>query len=226
MPFIKLAQLRLLVLAALSLAHLCAADNDGNGDDRPAPVTTAPIFLPHYNEQSWSLVRGSIIASNATAKETAYTIFCPAQTPRACALSLEFPFVIVEGPNTVRFHGTHTSTYIANMECDLNGTVAATCSGYSSFADGFTYGLYEGPTEVSWTKTLTGTDVEWGVLTMAEVPEPTDGSINTVTGAPALTGITELVSLPTGRDSAGFSLRCDKLLAASVLAGTLVAALL
>jgi hypothetical protein len=46
------------------------------------------------------------------AKETTYTIFCPDtddSDPPECDLSLEFPFVLVEGPDTVRFHGTHTS---------------------------------------------------------------------------------------------------------------------
>lgn len=47
---------------------------------------------------------------NATASQTTYTIFCPTETPQACDLSLEFPFVVVEGPNTVEFHGTYTST--------------------------------------------------------------------------------------------------------------------
>lgn len=47
---------------------------------------------------------------NQTASETTYTIFCPTETPAACDISLEFPFIIVEGQSTLKFHGTLTST--------------------------------------------------------------------------------------------------------------------
>ena len=36
-------------------------DNDDGDDDTPTP-TTAPIYLPHYDQDDWSLVRGSIIS--------------------------------------------------------------------------------------------------------------------------------------------------------------------
>lgn len=57
---------------------------------------------------------------------------------------------------------------IADLGCTLSGTTAATCSGYSSLKSGYINGKYTGPTEVSWTSTITGSDVQWGVLTMAE----------------------------------------------------------
>lgn len=47
---------------------------------------------------------------DTSASETTYTIFCPVETPPACDLSLEFPFIIIGGPHTVKFHGTVTST--------------------------------------------------------------------------------------------------------------------
>lgn len=43
-------------------------------------------------------------------KETTYTIFCAPQTPPNCDLALEFPFIFVEGQQTLDFHGTKTST--------------------------------------------------------------------------------------------------------------------
>ncbi|KAF7547809.1 hypothetical protein G7046_g8892 [Stylonectria norvegica] len=147
-------------------------------DEEPTAISTAPIYLPYYNAESWSLVRGSPVASDALAQETTYTIFCPDETPPRCDISLEFPFELVEGPDVVRFHGTYTSTYIANLECTLNGTTAATCSGYSSYKSGYSNGLHTGPTEVSWTSTLTGSEVEWGMLTMAEKPTTTDDSLD------------------------------------------------
>ncbi|KAH6607683.1 hypothetical protein Trco_003996 [Trichoderma cornu-damae] len=142
-------------------------------------VTAAPIYLPYYDERAWSLVRGSIISTDPSASRTTYTIFCPMQTPPACDLSLEFPFVIVEGPDTLEFHGTVTSTYIADVECDLNGTTAATCSGYSSYKSGYTNGHYTGPTQVSWTSTFTGSEVRWGTLTLADGPGATADGFDT-----------------------------------------------
>lgn len=46
--------LHLPLLAALCVGALA-------GRNKYAAITTAPIYLPHYNEESWSLVRGSII---------------------------------------------------------------------------------------------------------------------------------------------------------------------
>lgn len=43
-------------------------------------------------------------------KLTTYTVFCPPQTPPACDIGLEFPFVFAEGPSTLQFHGTVHST--------------------------------------------------------------------------------------------------------------------
>ncbi|KAL7789486.1 hypothetical protein V8C37DRAFT_386049 [Trichoderma ceciliae] len=171
-------------LAFLALLALCPADAMAHGEhpkEKAATptVTAAPIYLPYYDEREWSLVRGSIISTDPSASRTTYTIFCPAETPPACDLSLEFPFVIVEGPDTLEFHGTVTSTYIADVECDLNGTTAATCSGYSSYRSGYTNGHHTGPTQVSWTSTFTGSEVQWGTLTLANGPGATDDVFDT-----------------------------------------------
>lgn len=55
-----------------------------------------------------------------------------------------------------------------NLECDLEGKTAATCSGYSSFKSGYTAGVHTGPTEVTWTSTFTGTEVVWAVITLTD----------------------------------------------------------
>ena len=186
---------RSLVVAATALA--LGPLNAAAADAEPTPtITKAPIFLPSWDDASWSLVRGSILSENATASETTYTIFCPIETPPACDLSLEFPFIVVEGPHTVRFEGTLTSTYIADLGCDLDGTTEATCSGYSSYKSGYSNGLYTGPTEVSWTSTFTGDEFQFGALTLADMPTSTDDALkNTATAA--LVPTTELVILPT-----------------------------
>ncbi|CAM1511337.1 Fc.00g088500.m01.CDS01 [Cosmosporella sp. VM-42] len=154
-------------------------------EDAPA-ITTAPIFLPYYHEEAWSAVRGSVISINETARHTTYTIFCPDNDPPACDLS------------------------IADLECTLDGTTAATCSGYSSYKAG--YNFHTGPTEASWTSTFSGSGVEWGVLTMAEKPKETDDSwdITAATAAwttPA-TGSSGYVSIPqaTSKEAAGVAL--------------------
>ncbi|KPM39802.1 hypothetical protein AK830_g6760 [Neonectria ditissima] len=189
-------------LLALALA-LCAGSS---ADDQEDAITTAPIYLPYYNEESWSLVRGSVIASNPEEQQTTYTIFCLNENPPACDISLEFPFELVEGPDRVKFHGTYTSTYIANLECALDGTTAATCSGYSSYKAGYMNGLHTGPTEVSWTSTYSGSEVEWGVLTMAEVPVETDDQYD-ITATAQMTPATGsgYVNIPLSTVDEGFS---------------------
>jgi hypothetical protein len=55
-------------LAFLVLLALYPADATAHGESPPAKaaiptVTAAPIYLPYYDERSWSLVRGSIIST-------------------------------------------------------------------------------------------------------------------------------------------------------------------
>ncbi|UNI21851.1 hypothetical protein JDV02_007802 [Purpureocillium takamizusanense] len=166
-----------LAACLLALSLRCSPCRATPSQTAPTPtITTAPVFIPDYPSQSWSLFRGSVLST--TASETTYTIFCPTDTPAACDISLEFPFIIVEGQSTLKFHGTLTSTYIADLACNMNGTTAATCSGYSSYASGYTNGHHTGPTEVSWTSTLSGSHVQWGVLTLTDKPTTTDNSLN------------------------------------------------
>lgn len=79
----------------------------------------------------------------------------------------------------------------ANLGCDLVGTTEATCSGYSSHRPPeFNMGkgvVSTRPDELSWTSTLTGSAVQWGTLTLADVPATaTDGSGSdgSATGSP------------------------------------------
>ncbi|OAQ99273.1 hypothetical protein LLEC1_04491 [Akanthomyces lecanii] len=161
------------------------------------PITTAPIFLPYYDDAAWSALRGSILSSDNVKNCTTYTIFCRKEPNQACNLALEFPFIIVEGPKTVEFHGTYTSTFIANIECDLDGQTAATCSGYSSYRSGYKNGHVTGPTELSWTSTLSVTDVQWGVLTMADIPKPTGDNDDSAGVTLAPTDNTALLFMPS-----------------------------
>jgi hypothetical protein len=88
-----------------TLLAVLAVNSVAYAEQEPPTITTAPIYLPYYNKESWSLVRGSIVSSDEQAQETTYTIFCPdtdGSTPPECDLSLEFPFILVEGPDTVR----------------------------------------------------------------------------------------------------------------------------
>ncbi|RCI09600.1 hypothetical protein L249_4145 [Ophiocordyceps polyrhachis-furcata BCC 54312] len=168
----------------LTLLTFCALGLAGHPTTPPTPTpiaSTAHIFLPYYPEEAWHPLRGSILSiarypilpANKKTNETAYDIFCPAQTPPPCDLALDFPFIVTKGPSMIRFRGTLTSTYTANLECKAaETTTVATCSGYSSYKSGYTNGLITGPTEISWTSTLT-TGVEWAVITLSEKPKAT-----------------------------------------------------
>ncbi|KAG5999684.1 hypothetical protein E4U43_001923, partial [Claviceps pusilla] len=72
----------------------------------PTRIEAATFFASRATclDSEWTLM------PNKTASETTFTIFCPTATQVACDLSLEFPFIIVEGPSTLKFHGTLTST--------------------------------------------------------------------------------------------------------------------
>ncbi|OAA61354.1 hypothetical protein ISF_05433 [Cordyceps fumosorosea ARSEF 2679] len=161
------------------------------------PITTAPVFLPYYDNAAWSALRGSILSSDDVKNCTTYTIFCRKEPKQACNLALEFPFIIIEGPKTVEFHGTYTSTFIADIGCNLDGRTAATCSGYSSYKSGYKNGIVTGPTELSWTSTLTGTDVKWGVLTLTDIPKPSGDDDNSADITMVPTKNTALLYLPS-----------------------------
>jgi len=168
----------LLFLATPASAEDAGEDDDSENEPAETPTpTTGPIYLPHYDADDWDLVRGSIISKNESLNETTYTIFCPTETPPACEIDMDFPFIVVCGESTVRFHGTVTSTYTVNVECEFTETTEVTCSGYSSFAPNYSNAPRTGPTELSWTSTLEGTGVEWGVLTMADKPTRTADSL-------------------------------------------------
>ncbi|EGX92869.1 hypothetical protein CCM_04241 [Cordyceps militaris CM01] len=190
------------------------------------PITTAPVFLPYYDNLAWSALRGSILSSDDIKNTTTYTIFCRREPKQACNLALDFPFIIIEGPETVEFHGTYTSTFIADIGCTLDERTAATCSGYSSYKSGYKNGYVTGPTELSWTSTLTGTDVQWGVLTMAALPKPTGGGKDADDTTMAPTQNTALLFLPSDTPGSAASTRTMRAWAAVVVAaGTTFAGL-
>lgn len=155
--------------------------------------------------------------------KTTYTIFCPTTSADACNLALNFPFVVVEGPKTVEFHGTYTSTLyvfincnfvtshfnnvsrIIDIECKMDhDPAAATCSGYSSLKSGYSMGNATGPTSGSWTSTFTGTAAEWANLTLATSPTPTGDSTESSNDATSGLSATALLYIPeeTGESSA------------------------
>lgn len=114
----------------------------------------------------------------------------------------------------------------ANLECDLNGTAAATCSGYTSYKSGYSDGLRTGPTEVTWTSAYHGAQVQWGTLTMTDVPSKTADplGVTMTTGEPAFESSGDLYYMPTPTDEAA-GVRVDRRWAAAgaALGGIVVA---
>ena len=119
---------------------------------------------------------------------------------------------------------------IANLGCILNDTTAATCSGYSSFKSGFSVGPFTGPTQVSWTSTFSGKDVDWGSLTLTSVPTSTNDVLGITATAPstpaASSTAAHLIPTPT-TTGAGTSLLPDmRWVFGSLLSAVMVAGLL
>ena len=83
---------------------------------------------------------------------------------------------------------TDQSASTADLNCVLAGTTAATCTGYTSYGSGFDEGSVTGPTQTSWTTTLTGSEVAWGILTLATPgSDPLTTDIEgTVVGSPTM----------------------------------------
>jgi ABC-type sugar transport system substrate-binding protein len=96
-------QLRSSLAALLPLA-LCLLPPAALAEDEE----TVSVFLPNYSEKWWSDMHGSVISEDD--EKTEYTIFCPKQTPQRCNLAGDTPFTFTEGPETLIFHGTLTST--------------------------------------------------------------------------------------------------------------------
>lgn len=111
---------------------------------------------------------------------------------------------------------------IANIECALDGRTAATCSGYSSYKSGYKNGHITGPTEISWTSTLTGTDVQWGTLTLAEIPKPTGDNDDTADITMAPTKNTALLFVPSDTPENAASTHAVSAWAAVVVAASTI----
>ena len=92
------------------------------------------------------------------------------------------------------------------MECDLDGTTAATCSGYSSWRADSPNTYFTGSTEQSWTSTLSDKAVEWGTLTLTDEPSRSSNplSITITTGDVEPTNLDEedMLYEPEPSDSA------------------------
>lgn len=146
---------------------------------------TVSVYLPEYNDGDWEALRGSVISSDKTA--TAFTVFC-AQAP-ACQIAGDLPFVFTQGAETLMFTGIAAGQITADLHCKLDGQTAAVCTGSTTFGHNFHEGSVSGPTQVAWTSTLSGSDVEWGVLTLA-TPGPQPGTTD-IEGTVA-TGATEV----------------------------------
>ncbi|KAK3687324.1 hypothetical protein B0T22DRAFT_478658 [Podospora appendiculata] len=136
--------------------------------DGPSVVS---VYIPGYGNNEWEAYHGSIISSDASV--TTYTIFCAEQAP-TCRIAGDLPFIIAEGPKTLRYGGTAAGTITANLHCDLAGTTAATCTGSSSFGPSYSEGGVTGPTQTSWTKTFSGSAVTWAALTITTPGPGTD----------------------------------------------------
>ncbi|KAK4157344.1 hypothetical protein C8A00DRAFT_29772 [Chaetomidium leptoderma] len=150
------------------LAWLCAAAGGALGQ------STVSVFLPEYGDSDWAVFRGSIVSSDASV--TAYTVFCADQAP-SCQIAGELPFVFTEGAHTLVYKGSNPGTLTADLECDLEGKTAATCTGSSSFGPNYREGTLTGPTQTVWTKTYAAAQMTWGVLTLSTpgpLPDTTD----------------------------------------------------
>ncbi|KAI2635568.1 hypothetical protein GGS26DRAFT_549807 [Hypomontagnella submonticulosa] len=159
----------------------------------PGP-TTVPVFLPAYKPQDWSSLRGSIVTSNDA--ETVYTVFCAqnvsatysGRTITHCQIGDLVPFTFTEGPSTLHIGDQIESTISITLGCTLTGTTAATCSGETILSSSFRFGGLTGPTSTSAApSTLSGEQVGWGVLTLAEPPLTSTSRSRTITYYPSTT---------------------------------------
>ncbi|KAK0637208.1 hypothetical protein B0T17DRAFT_466900, partial [Bombardia bombarda] len=137
-------------------------------------ISTVSAYLPGYNHFDWEALRGSIVGQDESV--TTYTIFCEDQAP-TCQIAGDLPFIFAEGPHTLSYGGSAAGVLTADLQCALAGKTAATCTGSSSFGPNYHQGTISGPTQTVWTKTLSGSDVSWGVLTLA-TPGPLPGTTN------------------------------------------------
>ncbi|KAK0659758.1 hypothetical protein QBC41DRAFT_44621 [Cercophora samala] len=142
--------------------------------------STVSVYIPGYGEAHWAALRGSIIGSDQSA--TTYTVFCAEKAP-SCQIAGDLPFVFTEGPETLKYGGIAPGTITADLECKLDGTTAATCTGSSSFGANHWEGTITGPTQTVWTETFTTPEVTWGALTLT-TPGPLPNTID-IEGTPA-----------------------------------------
>ncbi|KAK3319312.1 hypothetical protein B0H66DRAFT_266164 [Apodospora peruviana] len=137
-------------------------------------TTTVPVYLPGYSDSDWEALRGSVLRSDSAA--TTFTVFCAEQAP-TCQIAGDLPFVFAAGQKTLSYGGSAAGEITADLHCTLSDKTAATCTGSSSFGPNYHQGTISGPTETVWTKTFSGSEVTWGVLTLTTpgtLPATTD----------------------------------------------------
>ncbi|KKA30785.1 hypothetical protein TD95_004363 [Thielaviopsis punctulata] len=140
-----------MALSAVFMATVPGAAQESSAAPAQVTLDTVSIFLPGYNKNSWDELRGSVIT----------------KTPPSCGLEAGVPFVITEGSNTLVYHQTKASTYTGHFTCNLTGTTAAQCTGYSSYQAGYDPDV-TAPSEAHWTTTYAASALatEWGTLTL------------------------------------------------------------
>ncbi|KAM7199889.1 hypothetical protein V8F20_005538 [Naviculisporaceae sp. PSN 640] len=161
-----LTQLPPPLLSLLTIAGFCATTTRGQ--------STVSVYLPGYNEADWEALRGSIVRSDQAA--TTYTVFCADQAP-TCQIAGDLPFIFAAGQKTLSYGGAAAGEITADLHCALAEKTAATCTGSTSFASGYHQGTISGPTQTVWTKTFSGSQVTWGVLTLT-TPGPATTNTN------------------------------------------------
>ncbi|KAL2024510.1 hypothetical protein VTK56DRAFT_7553 [Thermocarpiscus australiensis] len=132
---------------------------------RAIAQSAVSVYLPEYGVDAWAALHGSILTR---------TVFCAEQAP-GCNVAGDLPFVFTEGAHTLTYSGSAPGTLTANLECQLDGTTVATCTGSSSFGSDYWEGTVTGPTQTVWTRTFTAAEVTWGVLTLT-TPAPLPGT--------------------------------------------------
>ncbi|EFX05268.1 hypothetical protein CMQ_3337 [Grosmannia clavigera kw1407] len=145
-----------------------------------AAVSTLPVFVPGFEPDQWSLLRGSIIGSaTGSAAETTVTIFCDDQSTLSCQLDNILPFVVTEGPSSLHYAESLSGSLTVAIDCQLDNTTAAACTVYSSCGPGLGRAS---AFETEWCSTLTAPNVRWGVLTLSDPP----GSLATTSASSLL----------------------------------------
>lgn len=150
--------MRLQLLAATVAATLPVMAGDSS------PASTVSVWLPGWDSASWKNLQGTIVTT--IGEDTSFSIFCEAQTVEECIMI--GPVTFTEGPKSLHYH-YDDSTVSVDIECALEGTSAATCTGSTSRSL-TTSGLAE---SVISSTVYTGSGLQWVPLVLTTPPETT-----------------------------------------------------